>query len=398
MTAPTRLFFIATTLIFSPNVVSSFIFSAGEKNLQRQRQKWSPAELFSSTASQKDTSSSRGSGTTRLYQQITLVPDLEDDEKVRSLFAWICMTLTSSDPEYNNMMLAFVAIFASPSLPETSEPMYMLKEAIKAFPFKNDEDEITPVGQIFSTSQREQASLGAMGAGQWTGQYRTRPHAILDVRNFESVDDWVKTLPRGCKRTIKKAIQGNFTVTPRPICGGQQAPHACLAHFRCVVEHEVRLLSKEYGSQVFFDALSEAVGRYMGTTRMAGTVNEYRLENNSTVIALAHTVQKGRVLRGQWFYANDKAAQQYVWFHSVYQLVQKAIETPNVDVVDLGPSGTDSFSQLKEKYGFKSVEDWPAVANYEGPFIYDTEEQTNDQKGGAALTSLLEEMMRRGRF
>lgn len=394
-----RLVIISTCLILLLSSVFSFTGLIGQKNQLQQQKKWSLGPSLPYVISHKHASVSRGSSSTsRLYQQITLLPDLEDDEKVRSLFAWICMTLTSSDPEYNNIMLAFVAIFASPALPETSEPMYMMKEALKAFPFENDEDETTPVGQIFSTNQREQASLGAMGAAQWTGQFKTRPHAILDVRTFESVDDWVKTLPRGCKRTIKKAIQGNFTVTPRPICGGQQAPHACLAHFRCVVEHEVRLLSKEYGSEVFFEALSEAVGRYMGTTRMAGTINEYRSDNNSTVIALAHTVQKGRVFRGQWFYANDQAAQQYVWFHSVYQLVQKAIETPNVDVVDLGPSGTDSFSQLKEKYGFVSVEDWPAVADYLGPFVYDTEEQTKDQKQGAALTALLEKMMGQGKF
>eukprot|EP00560_Eucampia_antarctica_P001576 CAMPEP_0197832052 /NCGR_PEP_ID=MMETSP1437-20131217/13089_1 /TAXON_ID=49252 ORGANISM="Eucampia antarctica, Strain CCMP1452" /NCGR_SAMPLE_ID=MMETSP1437 /ASSEMBLY_ACC=CAM_ASM_001096 /LENGTH=382 /DNA_ID=CAMNT_0043435227 /DNA_START=18 /DNA_END=1166 /DNA_ORIENTATION=+ len=374
---------IATCLTIFLSSVSSFIVSFRQQPL-------APLPYVSTHRS--------ASSASRLYQQITLLPDLEDEDKVRSLFSWICMALTSSDPEYNNVMLAFVAIFASPPLPDTSEPAYLLKEALKTFPIENDDNECTPVGQAFSSTQREQSSLGAMGAAQWTGQFKTRPHAILDVRSFTSVDEWVKTLPRGCKRTIKKAIQGNFTVTPKPICGGQLAPHSCLAHFRCVVEHEVRLLSKEYGPQVFFDALSEAINRYMGTTRMAGTVHEYRSETNNTVIAIAHTVQKGRVLRGQWFYANDKAAQQYVWFHSVYQLVQKAIETPNVDVVDLGPSGTDSFSELKERYGFESVEDWPAVADYTGPFVYDTEEQTQDEKEGASLTSLLEQMMRRGNF
>ena len=45
-----------------------------------------------------------------------------------------------------------------------------------------------------------------------------------------------------------------------------------------------------------------------------------------------------------------------------------------------------------------SVEDWPAVIDYKGPFVYETEEQTNDQKQEAALTALLEQMMRRGKF
>jgi hypothetical protein len=39
-----------------------------------------------------------------------------------------------------------------------------------------------------------------------------------------------------------------------------------------------------------------------------------------------------------------------------------------VETVDLGPSGSDDFSELKAKYGFLSVEDWPEVADYIGPF------------------------------
>ena len=39
-------------------------------------------------------------------------------------------------------------------------------------------------------------------------------------------------------------------------------------------------------------------------------------------------------------------------------------------MVDLGPSGSDSFSQLKSRYGFVSVDDWTKVADYTGPFYY----------------------------
>ena len=53
-------------------------------------------------------------------------------------------------------------------------------------------------------------------------------------------------------------------------------------------------------------------------------------------------------------------------------LVRRAIEAEGVDMVDLGPSGTDAFSQLKAKYGFASVDDWHAVADYRGPFRYDS--------------------------
>lgn len=196
-------------------------------------------------------------------------------------------------------------------------------------------------------------------------RFRTRPHALLDVTNFTSVDDWVKTLPRGCKRTLKHALAQNFTVTHKPIVGGQPAPHSSLACFRCVIEHEVRLLA--YDAQGFFDALAEGVSRYMGTTRMAGDIYEYRMDGK--VIAVAHEVRKGSVIRGQWFYANDFASQNYVWFHSVYSLVERAIDQ-GIGVVDLGPSGSDSFSQLKSKYGFVNVDDWTHVADYTGPFYY----------------------------
>jgi hypothetical protein len=92
--------------------------------------------------------------------------------------------------------------------------------------------------------RRRNVCSQAMGAGQWTGQFRTRPHALLDVRGLESVEQWMGRLPRGARRTLSKALQladdGSFTVASREIMGGQPAPHATLAHFRCIVAHEVR--------------------------------------------------------------------------------------------------------------------------------------------------------------
>ena len=82
------------------------------------------------------------------------------------------------------------------------------------------------------------------------------------------------------------------------------------------------------------------------------------------MIAFSQEVRKGRVIRGQWFYAGDEGSRSYVWFHSVMECVRRAIETEGVDVVDLGPSGTDGFSKLKEKYGFRSVDNWHVVADY----------------------------------
>lgn len=82
-------------------------------------------------------------------------------------------------------------------------------------------------------------------------------------------------------------------------------------------------------------------------------------------------VRKGSTIRGQWFYCDDDAARNYVWFHSVYSLVDRAIAAGGVKCVDLGPSGSDAFSELKQRYGFRNVDDWPAVADYSGAFWYD---------------------------
>lgn len=228
--------------------------------------------------------------------------------------------------------------------------------------------------------------------------------ALLDIRNFTNIDDWVSTLPRGCKRTLRKATPQlqNFTVSNKLIRGGHPSPHSSYAHFRCVVQHEVRLLSNMYGGGgsgdntnpgVFINALAEAISRYMGTTRMAGNIKEYRDSNTNTVIGFAHEVAKGRTVRGQWFYCDDDAATRYVWFHSVYELVKQAIEDDRIDVVDLGPSGSDAFTELKTKYGFESVVDWPAVADYRGEFLY--EENQNEKEVEDDMMRLMQEVFRR---
>eukprot|EP00978_Attheya_sp_CCMP212_P020283 scaffold57828_cov41-Attheya_sp.AAC.2 len=309
-------------------------------------------------------------------QRVQLKEEI-DDEKVTALFAWVSRAFAGDD-EYNNLMLALAAIFGD--LPEGSPILQMLDDAMALLP---PEEEV--VGASIPLEEREMASLGAMGAAQWTGQFRTRPHALLVVDDLSHVDEWERSLPRGCRRTLKKANAQNFTIVAKPIQGGVPAPHSSLAHFRCVVAHEVRLLSGSYG---FFDALGEAISRYVGTTRMAGEIREYRDENNK-VIAFAHEVAKGETIRGQWFYATDEASKSYVWFHSVQDLVRRAIEMDGIRCVDLGPSGSDQFTELKEKYGFRSVDDWPAVANYQGPFLY------GDSHGlqGVSISSLLKAVM-----
>ena len=231
------------------------------------------------------TSSSWGPRQTPLFaekQELSVYLDSKlDDERITSLFAWLSRAFAGRD-EYNNLMLAIAAIFGN--LPEDSPPVQMAKAALKDVP-----PEEKTVGDRFSIEERESNSLGAMGAAQWTGRWKTRPHALLELKNITTIDDWVKTLPRGCKRTIKKALAQNFTVTTKHILADEPAPHSSLAHFRCVIEHEVRLLRNMYGEDAFFDALAEGVSRYVGTTRMTGDIREYRSEEGK-VIAIAHEV------------------------------------------------------------------------------------------------------------
>jgi len=304
--------------------------------------------------------------------------------------------------------LAIAAAFGD-NLPKDSLPAKLLDMAMKKEGLleegeddgdgdKTKEWEELLVGDVIGRTDRESASLGAMGAGQWTGQFMTRPHSLLDVKNYTSVDDWIKTLPRGCKRTLKKATpeSQHFTVTAKPIRGGQAAPHSSYAHFRCVVQHEVRLLSNMYGTSTnaFVNALAEAISRYMGTTRMAGSIREYRDVTTDKVIGFAHEASKGRTMRGQWFYCDDDAATRYVWFHSVRDLVGRAIEDDRIDVVDLGPSGSDAFTELKTKYGFESVVDWPSVADYSGDFIYE-DDQNEAETMGDDMMRMMEALLER---
>ena len=92
-------------------------------------------------------------------------------------------------------------------------------------------------------------------------------------------------------------------------------------------------------------------------------------------------VRRGRVIRGQWFYATDEASRRHVWFHCVRDLVARAVAAEGVDVVDLGPSGSDGFSALKARFGFASVDDWTSVADYTSSGFYDYGEEGGPLRG-----------------
>ena len=156
-------------------------------------------------------------------QEEVVVTARLNEERVEQLFAWLSCAF-AGDGRYNNLMLAFAAIFGEHA--DDSPYAILVAEALSRRP---PEDAAT--GEPFSLRERERGSLGAMGAGQWTGQWRTRPHALLDVRDFDSVEEWVKALPRGARRTLAKAEAQNFTVRALPIRGNAPAPHSTLAQY-----------------------------------------------------------------------------------------------------------------------------------------------------------------------
>ena len=117
------------------------------------------------------------------------------DTNTKKLFAWIKCAFDQTDKDdvyayyYNNIELAIAAAFGD-NLPSNSLPAKLLDMAMKQEGLlvddeekstTNEEDEDKEwmellVGDPIGRRDRESASLGAMGAAQWTGQWMTRPH------------------------------------------------------------------------------------------------------------------------------------------------------------------------------------------------------------------------------
>lgn len=309
-------------------------------------------------------------------QQVGVSKDIpEESDQIKNFFAWITRAIVG-DERYDDLDVGLLTVFGHPS----PQNVQLLQDALALLP----DDEEQPVGPILSLEDRQLNSLGPLGAGQWTKQYDEKyPHSLLIVRDIDHLLAWQKSLKRTCRQSLRRAVGMNYTVVAKPITGDETAPHSSLAVFRCIVEHELRLNLKRQlvvgddtdehvDLSVFFGAICEAVERYVISTMMAGTIYEYRLDSAGPIAIIVHEVRKGRVLRGQWCYMTDEAAKNYGWFRAVYDIVDRAVQEKDVDLIDLGPNGVDgkldAHAELKQRYGFQLVEDWPAVADYRGPF------------------------------
>ena len=327
---------------------------------------------------------------TRLFSnnEVQLEASLGDGSRVKELFAWISLAILG-DIRYQDLDLGIDAVFGT--LPKDSPPKQLLSHAFDTIPSRNEN---VPYGLAFSQEEQHHNSLGPLGAGQWSVQCPPEifPHSLLKVGEISSVDDWTRSLPRTCRQNIRKAQKAafedhSFSVHMKEILPDAPAPHSTLAHFRCVVEHVIRLTTARYNSTSkvcgddtgandnFFNGICEAIERYIISTQGSGTIMEYQ-DREGCVIAFCHIVGKGKTLRGQWFYSSNQARNEghYIWFHSIWEMVRRAVGELHdvVTVVDLGPSGTDgcfeAHAKLKKKYGFELYEDWPSVADYRGEF------------------------------
>ena len=200
-----------------------------------------------------------------------------NDDPIRCLFAWITRAI-AGDERYDDIGVALSTIFGRP--PRDSEQYSMLSEAMSLLP--NNEDQ--PTGIVIPIEERRINSLGPLGAGQWSGQLKEKfPHSLLDVKDLKKISEWESTLPRTCRQNLRKAAAMNYTVVASPITGDAPAPQSSLMHFRCIVEHEVRLgvrnadistrecyVDDEIDAIAYFDALCEAVGALCGEHKNGG--------------------------------------------------------------------------------------------------------------------------------
>lgn len=164
------LLFASLILLFPSQLYAFSICAKGVASFSPPSQQWNQCvgPLFSKPPSPGE------------QEPIYLESKLTND-RVRSLFAWISRAF-SGDENYSNLMLGMAAIFGT-NLNPGSEILQMKNYADSKLPLPDEE----PTGEATSQYEREEESLGAMGAGQWMGQFRTRPHALLDVSSTSNL-------------------------------------------------------------------------------------------------------------------------------------------------------------------------------------------------------------------
>jgi len=210
------------------------------------------------------------------------------------------------------------------------------------------------VFRSFLKRNREELSLRVLGVATKRARF---PHAILNIREHKDVTTYINSLGRSSYRTFQK-IDKSFAENRIEV---QTTTYDGITwdHFSVIYDHE----SKVYGKPKGFAA---ACGRFFAISHMLGTIDNYYIDGK--LVAFSSTIIKGDTLRAMWFYQRLEVSKFMIWFHGVRTAIHRALATPGVQFVDLGPSLNESVIQSKEKLYFKNTPNWNEVCNYSGPF------------------------------
>lgn len=228
---------------------------------------------------------------------------------------------------------------------------------------------------VFTTYMRWDAAAFSEIPLGLRGSRKPRKHAIMSVTGLTNTDDWLAALPRGARQTMRKV----WNEGAKPWAAGRifvrtvEPRDLRFSHLRVLYDHERRAYSA-------LRAAAAAVLRFCVARMMSGSVDEYLYDSDLhkyVLVGWSHTVVKGDTLRGMWFYQISTSKKDLIWFHSLRVAVERAIIMPEVNWVDLGPSGTCELADVKTKFHFEDSSDWGEMGrcNYRGacvaPITYD---------------------------
>eukprot|EP00040_Diaphanoeca_grandis_P004230 m.27655 g.27655 ORF g.27655 m.27655 type:complete len:256 (+) comp15784_c0_seq1:238-1005(+) len=213
-----------------------------------------------------------------------------------------------------------------------------------------------------SPTAREKLTSGGLGLGN---RKKTRSHAVLDVKDFETTTDWLANAKRSIKSTLKEGGQIDRAWAEHGVVKRVVSPRDMgFAHFWVLFQHQRR----SYSSVRAFVA---SALRFFVACSMVGTIDEYRAtKHNDVLVGWSQIVIKGKTLRGMWFYQTKFAAahKMYVWHGAIRDAVALGIATKHVEHVDIGPSRDQDLRDMKARFGFLDCEHWKDICNYSGPF------------------------------
>mmetsp|Transcript_32593 Transcript_32593/g.45487 ORF Transcript_32593/g.45487 Transcript_32593/m.45487 type:complete len:251 (+) Transcript_32593:232-984(+) len=193
---------------------------------------------------------------------------------------------------------------------------------------------------------------------------RRKKHAILDLSRFESVDQFVASLPRSPRRTLTKARTLDCALRLQVVYPWDIGHE----HLTVAIDHELRAMPSQTVACV------AGLFRTLVACLMLGEVVEYRENTNGRLVAWAMTVCKGNTVRGQWFYQRTEWSKKMIWFHSIIQAIEHVISErksgSQLRWVDVGPSTSSQVEVVKQKLGFLVTEEWQndGFCDYSGEY------------------------------